>query len=71
MRFYSILIVVNQAKNAYITTKLSDESFQLRHISQFNGIVRLIDTPRSTVQGYVVNIACHDFLNIFTQVTFI
>lgn len=62
--FYSL----NQAKNAHISAKLSNASFQLRHITRFDGILRLIDTPRHTVQGFVVNIACDNFLNIFTQV---
>lgn len=57
-------------ENAYITAQLSNSSFQLRHITRFDGIIGLIDTPRHTIQGFIVNIACDNFLNIFTQVCF-
>lgn len=55
-------------KNAYITAQLSNKSFQLRHITRFDKIPRLIDTPRHTIQGFIVNTACNNFLDIFTQV---
>lgn len=65
---FAIFRFSNLDKNAYISAKLSNESFQLRQIEHFNGIPRLIDTPRHTVQGFVVNIACDNFLTIFIQV---
>lgn len=61
-------IFLNQVQNAYITAQLSNESFQLRHITRFDGILRLIDTPRHTTQGFIVNIACDNFRHIFNQV---
>lgn len=52
-----------------INRELSKESFQLRHIENFNRIETkiLIDTPMHTIQGFIVDIACENFLNIFNH----
>lgn len=56
------------ATNAFISAQLSNHTFQLRNIAEFNGIAQVIDTPPNTIQGFVVNIACDNFQSIFTQV---
>lgn len=55
-------------KNVFISAKLADKSFQLRHIENFQKITKLIDTPKHTIQGFIVDISCVHFLNIFTNV---
>lgn len=60
----------NSVQNVYISAQLANNSIQMRHIPQFNGILRLIDTPRHTIQGFIVDISCNNFRNIFTQVCY-
>lgn len=64
----NLSVLWNTAKNVFISAKLSNESFQLRHIDNFNRMPSLIDTPEHTIQGFIVDIACDNFLNIFTHV---
>lgn len=61
---------MNTAKNVLINHELSNESFQLRHIDNFNRMDTniLIDTPKHTIQGFIIDIACDNFLNIFNRV---
>lgn len=72
--FCDVLIDINLlltiAKSVLINRELSNESFQLRHIENFNGIETkiLIDTPKHTNQGFIVDIACAGFINIFNHV---
>lgn len=60
--------------NVLINRELSLESFQLRRIGNFeNGVemkTELIDTPTHKNQGFIVDIACANFINIFHHVQY-
>lgn len=60
--------------NVLINRKLSTESFQLRRMGILeNGIemqTKLIDTPKHKNQGFIVDIACGNFINIFDHVRY-
>lgn len=44
---------------------MSNAGIQSRFISVFNMIEILIDTPLNTIQGFIVNLKCEQFSEIF------
>lgn len=69
----SLLLLIIEM-NVLINRESSIESFQLRRIGNFeNGDelkTQLIDTPKHKNQGFIVDVACGNFLNIFNQVQY-
>lgn len=64
----SFILFICAAKNLEITYELSRFNIQSRFISNFTRIMRLIDTPQSSIQGFVVDLSCNNFEKIFTNV---
>lgn len=58
-------------ENALISLNLSMENFQSRFIENFENIQLLADTPKQTIQGFVVNLQCDNYDIIFQQVNFV
>lgn len=54
-------------ENVAISIKLASDTIQSRFIDRFDAIRNLVDTPASSIQGFVVNTACANHQQIFEQ----
>lgn len=54
--------------NARINYLLAQRGFQSRFRDNFYDTSRLIDTPHHSIEGYIVNVGCDGFLNLFWDV---
>lgn len=57
------------AQNVHILRTLSEHNISSRMINQLLNIQYLIDTPQTTIQGFVVSVNCYNFQEIFKQVS--
>lgn len=48
-----------------ISMAFSEKTFQSRFVQKFERIVRLIDTPQHTIQGFAVDFSCNNTDKIF------
>lgn len=53
--------------NVEIARQLAFDSIQSRFIDRFDNIPNLVDTPSTTIQSYVVNMACENHQRIYSQ----
>lgn len=52
----------------HIACSMSNANIQSRIITNFVNVSRLIDTSNNTVQGFVIDLQCNGFKEIFKQV---
>lgn len=58
---------VSPGNNAEISLALSRANLQSRFVSKFQVIPQLVDTPKHTTQGFIVNKKCQHFEAIFSS----
>lgn len=65
--YAQVVHCVLSGDNVEVARQLAFNSIQSRFIDRFDNIPNLVDTPPTTIQSYVVNMACENHQRIYPQ----